>query len=90
MNNIRLRNHLAVLAVAGVLAACGSSSDDNSGPPASPSSQVPQSAQASVSGLIAFMNELINTMTNETSEPIVLGDAVLPTSDSDGPGALTP
>ncbi len=91
MRNLQPRHILAAatVAITVALAGCGSSSDD--GPSAgAPASQVPASAQASVSGLIAYLNELINTMTNETSEPIVLGDAVLPTSETDGPAPLSP
>ena len=43
---------------------------------------IPASALASVDGLIAFMNQLIDNGTNDTSEPIVLGDASLPVDDS--------
>ena len=43
---------------------------------------IPASALASVDGLIAFMNQLIDNGTNDTSEPIVLGDASLPVDDT--------
>ena len=45
-------------------------------------SDIPASALASVDGLIAFMNQLIDTGTNDTSEPILLGDASLPVDDT--------
>jgi hypothetical protein len=43
---------------------------------------VPASALQSVSGLLAYMNDLIANHTNETSQPVFLGDATLPTSDT--------
>ena len=43
---------------------------------------IPASALASVDGLVAFMNQLIDNGTNDTSEPIVLGDASLPVDDT--------
>ena len=43
---------------------------------------IPASTLASVDGLIAFMNQLIDNGTNDTSEPIVLGDASLPVDDT--------
>ena len=45
-------------------------------------SDIPASALASVDGLIAFMNQLIDTGTNDTSEPLLLGDASLPVDDT--------
>lgn len=74
-----------VLALAAALAGCGSSSNDGGSSGSASTSDVPQSAQASVSGLMAYMNDLINNMTNNTSEPILVGDAVLPTSDTTEP-----
>lgn len=66
---------VAVLALAG----CGDSSGVESA--AAPTSDVPASAQASVTGLVAYLNRLIDE-TNETSEPVLLGDAVLPVDDT--------
>ena len=75
---------LAVLAVM-TLAGCGSSSGDGGGAGgggggAAQTSGVPDSAQRSVSGLLAYMNQLI-AGTDETSEPVFLGDATLPADD---------
>ena len=52
------------------------------GQPISATTDIPASALASVDGLIAFMNQLIDNGTNDTSEPIVLGDASLPVDDT--------
>lgn len=79
MTKSDLRCAAAVLAAAAFLAACGSNGD---GPAASTSTtDVPASAQSSVSGLIDYINSLI-AMTSETSEPVRLGDATLPTDDT--------
>ena len=43
---------------------------------------IPASAVASVGGLIAFLNQLIDTATNEISEPIALCDVTLPVDDT--------
>lgn len=90
MLKFNLRTPLIVLALTAAVAACGSggggSSDFGGGgggllPPAA-TSDIPASALASVDGLIAFMNQLIDTGTNDTSEPIRLGDASLPVDDT--------
>jgi hypothetical protein len=91
MSNIRPRNYLAALAIAAILAGCGGS-DSNNGPGggAGRTTDVPSSAQGSLEGLLAYMNDLIKTMTNDTSEPILVGDAVLPTSDTVEPAPVNP
>ena len=83
MSDLKLRHALLALATAAALAGCGSSDNDDGaqGPPAS-NSDVPQAALASTDGLIAYVKELIATMTNETSEPVRLGDATLPVSET--------
>lgn len=81
---------LIVLAMTAAVAACGGGGSGGGGgggvaAPASPApatSNIPASALLSVDGLIAFMNQLIDTATNETSEPINLGDAALPVDDT--------
>ena len=82
---------LIVLAMTAAVAACGGGGSGGGGggggvaAPASPApatSDIPASALLSVDGLIAFMNQLIDTATNETSEPINLGDAALPVDDT--------
>jgi hypothetical protein len=47
-------------------------------------SQMPGSAQRSASGLVAFLKELLG-QTSDTTEPVVLGDAVLPGDDTSAP-----
>ena len=77
----------SVLATA-LLAGCGgggSSGAAGLGAPlgAAPATcAIPASAVASVGGLIAFLNQLIDTATNEVSEPIALCDVTLPVDDT--------
>ena len=73
------------VAVAAGLAACGSGSggDNNAGNgtgTTGPTSDIPLSAQRDTPGLIAYVTSLLG-MTSETSEPILVGDAVLPVDD---------
>ena len=85
MHKLQLRSAAVVLAAATLLAACGGSDDD--GPPGARTSEVPQSAQGSVAGLIDYINQLIG-MTSETSEPVFVGDAVLPVDDTAAPSPV--
>ena len=83
---------LIVLAMTAAIAACGGGGGGGSAAPvgaapapaapAPATSDIPASALASVDGLIAFMNMLIDTATSDTSEPIALGDASLPVDDT--------
>ena len=92
MFKFNVKPPLIVLAMTAALAACGGGSGGGgaggggAAPPpgaaAPPTSDIPASALASVDGLIAFMNQLIDTGTNDTSEPIRLGDASLPVDDT--------
>lgn len=66
----------------GVGAGVGGGAGGAPGAAAPATTDIPASALASVDGLIAFMNQLIDTGTNDTSEPIVLGDASLPVDDT--------
>ena len=81
---------IALVMTAGV-AACGGGGGGGdvgvgvgggSAPVASSCGVIPASALASVDGLVAFMNQLIDNCTNDTSEPILLGDAILPADDT--------
>ena len=89
MLKFNLHKPLIVLVLTAGVAACGSGgggSDFGGGaggllPPAA-TSNIPASALASVDGLIAFMNQLIDTGTNDTSEPLLLGDVSLPVNDT--------
>ena len=47
-------------------------------------SQVPGSAQQSVGGLMAYLKELI-AQSSDTTEPVALGNVVLPTGDTSAP-----
>ena len=80
---------LAALVLVAALSACGSGGGggaDDPSPPnagAGPSSgDVPASALQSVDGLITFVDMLVATMTNDTSEPILLGESALPVDDT--------
>ena len=68
---------IALVMTAGV-AACGGGGGSAPGEPAASSGGISASALASVDGLVAFMNQLMDTGINDTSEPILLGDASLP------------
>ena len=81
MFKLKIPTSLVALAVAAAVSACGSDGGGGSAPPPVATTDVPASAQGSVSGLIAFMNGLI-AATSETSEPILVGDAVLPVDDA--------
>ena len=74
-----------LLASAMLLTACGGGGGDRSGGGGSDNARttdVPESAQQSVAGLVAFLGELISSRTDMTSEAILVGDATLPTSDT--------
>ena len=72
----------ALLGAAALMAGCSSGSDDDTpGPATGASTDVPSSAQQSIEGLIAYLGELI-AGTGESTEPILVGDAELPTSET--------
>jgi hypothetical protein len=70
------------------LSACGGGDDDvASVPPSDPpvaGTEVPTSATTSSAGAFAFVKSVAAT-TDETGTPIIVGDAVLATSESDEP-----
>lgn len=79
------RRMAAVLALSALLGACGSSgSDGDTVANPGPNGDVPARAFDGVAGLLAYVNELI-TDTNETGEPVRVGDAALPVSDTTEP-----
>lgn len=89
------RSQLAPLAQVGValgillLAACGgggSSGAATDDPPVA-GTEVPSSATTSAQGAFSFVSSVAATG-GEAAEPLVLGDAVLATSDTDEPQAL--
>ena len=84
MVKLNLRTTCMALVMTAAVAACGGGGGSDAAAPSSPTSLsgIPASALASVDGLIAFMNQLIDTGTNDTSEPILLGESVLPVNDA--------
>jgi hypothetical protein len=82
---------LITVAVAMLATACGGGSSGgdsavvNTDPPVA-GSEVPVSATTSSAGAMAFMKQLAATSDNNAT-PIVVGDAVLATSDTDEPDA---
>jgi len=82
---------LIALAITATVAACGGGGSSGAAGPGAPGAPlaaapatcaIPASAVASVGGLIAFLNQLIDTATNEISEPIALCDVTLPVDDT--------
>lgn len=83
MKHIRTGAAVAAVALTLSLAGCGGGGDDNGGFVVEDrTTDVPASAQQDSAGLVAFLRDLIASRTDETSEPILLGDAVLPTSET--------
>jgi hypothetical protein len=82
---------LAALACALLLSACGGGGrgpdTTTAGPALVPGTDVPVSATLSADGAFEFVSGLLAT-TSETGEPIVVGDAVLGTSETDEARAL--
>ena len=84
MVKLNLRTTCMALVMTAAVAACGGGGGSDAAAPSSPTSLsgIPASALDSVDGLFAFMNQLIDTGTNDTSEPILLGESVLPVTDT--------
>ena len=84
---MKARTLWALGAACALLAACGGGDD---GPVATnnTASGVPQSAQDSVSGLIAYLQDLIGNSTSDTGQPVSLEGATLPVSDTTEPAAI--
>ena len=84
MVKFNIRTTCMALVMTAAVAACGGGGGSDAAAPSSPTSLsgIPASALDSVDGLIAFMNQLIDTGTNDTSEPILLGESVLPVNDA--------
>ena len=89
------RHALSALCAAAALTACGGDGGDGgggggatgatgaaTGEASRRGTDVPASALQSVSGLLAYMNDLIANSTNETGQPVLLGDGTLPMSDT--------
>ena len=84
MVKLNIRTTCMALAMTAAVSACGGGGGSDAAAPSSPTSLsgIPASAMDSVDGLIAFINQLIDTGTNDTSEPILLGESVLPVNDA--------
>lgn len=83
MFNFKLSTPVLALVVAAALSACGGGDGVAAGGSGqgSASDGIPASATQNVAGLMAFMNQLV-AASSETSDPILLGEAVLPTDDT--------
>ncbi len=87
MKRITSGRTAVTLAITGMLlAACGGGGggDGVVADPLVAGTDVPVSATSSSAGAIAFVKSVAATSSN-TAEPIVVGDAVLATSDTDEP-----
>lgn len=73
---------LVALAVAAAIGGCGGGDGDDQLVVPPPDSELPFSALSSSEGLIAYLRELIAERTDEDSEPVMLGDVTLPTSET--------
>lgn len=83
MVKLNIRTTCMALVMTAAVAACGGGGSGAAAPSAPTSlSGIPASALDSVDGLIAFITQLIDTGTNDTSEPILLGESVLPVNDA--------
>lgn len=89
MNHLSTRTGCVVRAAAALalVAGCGGGNEEDGSraAAASAATQVPASALQSSEGLAAFLRTLNASATDSTSEPLILGDAVLPSSDSAEP-----
>lgn len=82
-----LRTVGMVTVAAALVSGCfGGGDDDNAGttPPPTATTDVPGSALDSVSGLLAYLTTLIGS-NSDAAEPVLVGTAVLPTSDTTEP-----
>ena len=67
-----------------VLAACGSSDGDNAAPVVTTpvaTTDVPASATGSAAGLLTYTTQQVGAK-SDTTEPLVVGDAVLPVDNT--------
>lgn len=81
---------LSAILASAVLAGCGGGggSDTISSPPAAVATVPPPTIANSVGSLIAYMQNLIATATNDTSEPIDINNLQLATDDMAEPSAI--
>jgi hypothetical protein len=88
---MKLRTLAAIGCLGVIVAACGGGSDGGgtvagggTNGPSGPTTSVPSSTFASVDAFIAYLRGLA---ADETSEPLPLPDAAIPTSDTTEPAA---
>jgi ABC-type glycerol-3-phosphate transport system substrate-binding protein len=85
---MKARTLLATLAACAALVACGGGGGGGGGAATTTTADnLPAGAVASASALVAYLMELIGTAI-DTSEPLALGDATLPVTDTAEPTAL--
>jgi hypothetical protein len=81
------RSHLSVVAGVLLLAACGGGGGGGTPAPSDPpvaGTEVPTSATTSSAGAFAFVNS-VSASSDNTAEPLIVGDATLAVSDTDEP-----
>lgn len=81
---------LLLVASALMLAACGGGGGGGASPaptePVAAGTDIPTSATTSAAGALTYVNSVASSSDN-TAEPVVVGDATLATSDTDEPDA---
>ena len=88
MNSTRLIMAAASAALALSLAGCWDDDEDNTVPPVALPAAVPDSAGASASAFLTYLPTL--SATDESSEPLTIGDAfAVPADDTSEPTPLT-
>lgn len=80
--------YLSLLAAALLLAACGGGGGGSPAPtePVVSGTDIPTSATTSAAGAFSYVNSLAGSSDN-TTEPVVVGDVTLATSETDEPDA---
>ena len=96
-DHFRFKALAVACAVTMLAAGCGSSSYDDPAPPApapsapppvDPMAQEDAAASASVAGLIAFIQTVLASLTQETNEPRNIGGITPPVSDTTEPTSI--
>lgn len=85
MHMSRIGRYAAGTVLLLLVAACGSGGggDGNAGnPDVIAGSDVPASAVANPEGWVGYLRSLITERTDETSEPVLVGDITAPTSET--------
>lgn len=85
------RSAIVLAAACAALAGCGGGGGGGGSGPVNTTSSagdvIPDSALVSASSLVAYLQQLI-AGTNETSEPVGLGNATLPVDDTAEPASI--